>query len=145
MIQGLIIKNLKQFADDRGKVMHMLRATDDVFDKFGEIYFSVINPGIVKGWIYHKKQTSNYAVVFGKIKLVLFDNRQESETKGNIETVELGPEKNYVLVKIPPGVVHGFKCLSKDPAILANCATHPHDPEDNFKIDLNSEEIPYKW
>ncbi len=145
MIQGLIIKNLKQISDDRGKVMHMLRATEDIFDKFGEIYFSVINPGIVKGWIYHKKQTSNYAVVFGKIKLVLFDNREESETKGDIETIELGPEDNYVLVKIPPGVVHGFKCLSKYPAILANCATHPHDPEDNFKIDLNSEEIPYKW
>ena len=45
MIEGLLKTPLKQIQDERGKVMHMLRATDPHFNKFGEVYFSWANPG----------------------------------------------------------------------------------------------------
>ncbi len=101
MINGVIIKDLKQIADERGKVMHMLRCDSPLFDKFGEIYFSVVNPGVVKAWKRHKKMTQNFAVPIGMIKLVIYDNRDGTTSYGRTEVLEIG-EDNYCLVKIPP-------------------------------------------
>jgi dTDP-4-dehydrorhamnose 3,5-epimerase len=144
MINGIFIKALKQIPDERGKIMHMLRADDPHFEKFGEIYFSVVNPGVVKGWHIHKKMTLNYAVVSGMIKLALYDPRPSSPTRGTVQEIFMG-EENYVLVRIPPGIYNGFKGLGESPAIVANCATLPHDPEEIGRLDPFENEIPYDW
>jgi len=144
MIDGVLIIPLKQIPDERGKIMHMLRCDDPHFEKFGEIYFSVVYPGAIKGWHLHKKMTLNYAVVSGIIKLVLYDKREKSPTKGELMELFIG-EDNYVLVQIPPGVVNGFKGIGTKPAIVANCATEPHDPEEIIRIDPFSKDIPYNW
>ena len=124
--------------------MHMLRADDPHFEGFGEIYFSVVYPGVVKGWHLHKRMTLNYAVVFGMIKLVLYDPRENSPTKGEIQELFIG-EDNYVFVKIPPGIWNGFKGMGVKPAIVGNCATIPHDPDELVRLDPFSKEIPYDW
>jgi dTDP-4-dehydrorhamnose 3,5-epimerase len=144
MIDGIFIKPLRQIPDERGKIMHMLRADDPHFEKFGEIYFSVVNPGIVKGWHIHKEMTLNYAVVSGMIRLALYDPRPSSPTRGEVQEIPLG-EANYILVRIPPGIYNGFKGLGDRPAIVANCATLPHDPEEIGRVDPFENEIPYDW
>ncbi|MFQ5902794.1 MAG: dTDP-4-dehydrorhamnose 3,5-epimerase family protein [Candidatus Binatia bacterium] len=144
MIQGVSIRPLKQIPDERGKVMHMLRCDDPWFEKFGEIYFSVVYPGVIKGWHLHKVMTLNYAVVSGVIKLVLYDDREGSPTKGEIQEIFTG-EENYSLVTIPPKVWNGFKGGGLKPAIVANCATEPHDPSEIVRMDPISEKIPYDW
>ena len=144
MIDGVLIIPLKQIPDERGKIMHMLRCDDPHFEKFGEIYFSVVRPDMIKGWHIHKKMTLNYAVVSGMIKLVLYDRREKSPTKGELMELFIG-EDNYLLVQIPPGVVNGFKGIGIKPAIVANCATEPHDPEEIIRIDPFSKDIPYNW
>ena len=144
MIDGVEVHPLKQIVDERGKVMHMLRATDPWFKDFGEIYFSTVYPGVVKGWHLHKEMILNYAVVFGSIKLVLFDDRSDSPTKGEIQEVFLGPE-SYQLVTIPPLVWNGFKGLGTEPAIVANCASIPHDPDEIERRDPVDPRIPYDW
>jgi len=144
MIQDVLIKPLKQVPDERGRIMHMLRADAPHFEKFGEIYFSVVYPGIIKGWHLHKRMTLNYAVVSGMIKLVLYDAREDSLSKGEIQELFIG-EDNYVLVKIPPGIWNGFKGIGVKPAIVANCATIPHDPEEIVRLDPFTKEIPYDW
>ena len=144
MIDGVIIKPLKQIPDERGKVMHMLRVDDSEFEKFGEIYFSVVNPGKIKGWHLHKKMTLNYTVVSGLIKLVLYDPRDDSLTKGELQEIFLGEDK-YCLVKIPKGIWNGFMGISSKPAIVANLATEPHDPDEIVRIDPFSKDIPYNW
>lgn len=147
--QGLMIKDvqihpLKQLSDERGKVMHMLRSSDPWFEKFGEIYFSVVYPGVVKGWHLHQRMTLNYAVVSGRIKLVLYDDRKDSPTRG--ECLELfSGEDHYALITIPPGVWNGFKGIGLGPAIVANCATEPHDPDEIVRMDPFSDKIPYDW
>ncbi|MFH1671321.1 MAG: dTDP-4-dehydrorhamnose 3,5-epimerase family protein [Candidatus Portnoybacteria bacterium] len=143
-IEGVTIKPLRQIPDERGKIMHMLRVDDPEFEKFGEIYFSVVFPGVVKGWHLHKKMTLNYAVVSGRIKLVLYDKRENSPTKGKLMEIFMG-EDNYVLTQVPPGVVNGFKGVGKHPAIVANCATEPHDPDEIIRIDPLNNDIPYNW
>ena len=89
MIDGVVITPLAQIRDERGKVMHMMSVKSKVFKKFGEIYFSCVYPGIVKGWHLHKKMILNYAVPYGKIKLVLYDPRKESKTKGQFMEIFL--------------------------------------------------------
>jgi len=144
MIQGVLIHPLKQIPDERGKIMHMLRVDDPHFEKFGEIYFSVIYPGAIKGWHLHKEMTLNYAVVQGIIKLVLYDDRPESPTRGELMELFIG-EGNYVLVKIPPQVWNGFKGVGATPAIVANCSTIPHTPGEIVRMDPIDNSIPYTW
>ena len=144
MIHGVVVKPLRRIPDERGFIMHMLRADDPEFQQFGEIYFSTSYPGVVKAWHIHREMTLNYAVVVGMIKLVLYDDREESPSRGEIQEIFLGRE-NYQLVKIPPLVWNGFKTIGTEMAILANCSTHPHDSEEISRKDPFDLSIPYDW
>jgi dTDP-4-dehydrorhamnose 3,5-epimerase len=144
MIDGVTITPLKQIVDERGKIMHMLRADAKGFQSFGEIYFSCVNPGSIKAWHIHKSMTLNYAVPHGHIKLVLYDDRPKSPTKGEIQEIELGPD-HYQLVTIPPKIWNGFTGLGSEMAIVANCATIPHDPNEIERLDPHDVKIPYTW
>jgi dTDP-4-dehydrorhamnose 3,5-epimerase len=144
MIQGVEIFPLRRIQDERGVVMHMLKQTDPHFQQFGEIYFSVIHPGVIKAWHLHARMTINYAVVVGNIKLVLFDQRPASPTKGELQEVYVG-QINYQLVRVPPGVVNGFTATGGEQAIVANCADIPHDPDEITRIDPFTTSIPYDW
>ena len=144
MIQDVLVVPLRQIPDERGKIMHMLRADDDHFQKFGEIYFSVAYPGVIKGWHLHTRQTQNYAVISGMIKLVLFDPREGSPTKGEVQELFIG-EDNYCLVRIPPRIYNGYKACGVKPATVANCATEPHDPAEMQRVDPFDSRVPYDW
>ena len=144
MIDGAHVIPLKRIPDERGTVYHMLRSTDPHFRQFGEIYFSTVYRGVIKGWHRHRDMTLNYACIFGRIKLVIYDDREGSPTKGELQEVFLGPD-NYVLVIIPPGVWNGFKGMSDPYAIVANCCTHPHDPSRSERLDPFENHIPYDW
>jgi dTDP-4-dehydrorhamnose 3,5-epimerase len=144
MIAGVRLSPLNQILDERGKVMHMLRADAPGFEQFGEIYFSCVWPGAIKGWHLHKAMTLNYAVPCGHIKFVLFDDRPDSPTRGELMELFLG-ETNYCLVTVPPGVWNGFKGIGDRMALVANCATLPHDPEEILRRDPFDLSIPYDW
>jgi dTDP-4-dehydrorhamnose 3,5-epimerase len=144
VIDGVLINHLNQILDERGKIMHMIRSDDEYFEKFGEIYFSFVYPGVVKAWHLHKKMKLNYAVPYGRIKLVLYDDRKDSPSKGELMELFIGPE-NYKLVTIPTMVWNGFKGLGNTISIVANCATLPHDPEEIIRVDPFQNDIPYDW
>tara|TARA_B100000530_G_scaffold333593_1_gene281899 strand:- start:1416 stop:1853 length:438 start_codon:yes stop_codon:yes gene_type:complete len=144
MIQDVIISKKKQFIDDRGKIMHMLRNDEDIFKSFGEIYFSCIFQYKVKAWHLHKKMTLNYSVIHGEIKLVLFDDRAKSSTKGLVQEIKLSPE-NHCVVTVPPLIWNGFISLYKGTSIVANCSDIPHDINEIIRKDFNDTSIPYRW
>ena len=144
MISGVSVIPLRQIPDERGKIMHMLRSDSPHFENFGEIYFSCIYPGAIKAWHVHREMTLNYAVIVGNIKFVLYDNRPNSPTRGEIQELFLG-ESNYSLVKVPPMVVNGFKGVGDKMAIVANCASMGHDPEEILRMDPFTPDIPYQW
>lgn len=143
-IDGVYVEPLKKIPDERGCILHMLRRDDPLYEEFGEIYFSVVYPNVVKGWHLHKQMTLNYAVISGMIKLVLFDNRDGSPTKGNLRELFIG-EDDYCLVKIPPLIWNGFKGIGEKKSIVANLASIPHDPDEIIRKDPFSEDIPYEW
>lgn len=144
MIEGVKVTPLRQILDERGKVMHMLRSDAEHFISFGEIYFSTVYPNVVKGWHIHKVMTLNYAVPQGNLKLVLYDDRENSSTRGEIMELFLGPD-NYCLVTIPPLIWNGIKGIGVTPALLANCSTSAYDPTEIERMDPFDPAIPYKW
>lgn len=143
-IEGLIVTPLKKIVDERGMIMHMLKKTDESFTQFGEIYFSCGQPGAVKAWHIHKEMTLNDCCIVGMIKLVIYDLRPKSPTKGNLVELFIG-EHNYCVVQIPPGVANGYKAFGDKMAIVANCASMPHDKSELIYIDPFDNDIPYDW
>ena len=143
-IHDVHVTPLRRIADERGAVFHMLREDSPVFERFGEIYFSLVYPGVIKGWHIHRRMTLNYAVPVGMVKLVCYDDRESSPTRGAVQQIHVG-ELNYVLVTIPPDIWNGFKGEGVAPALVANCATIPHDPEEIERLDPLSDQIPYDW
>ena len=144
MISGVEIHKKKQFIDERGKIMRMLRVDDKEFKKLGEIYFSYVYPNAIKAWHKHKLNTLNYAAVFGKVKLVLYDDRKKSPTFKETQEIFLSDE-DYFTVTIPPMIWNGFCSNNSEPAILANCSDIPHDKEEIIRIPYNDKRIPYEW
>ena len=143
MIEGLLVVPLRRIPDERGTVFHMLRSSDPHFRGFGEIYFSSVYRDAIKGWHRHADMTLNYPCVFGRVKLVVFDDRDGSSTRGEVVEIFLGPE-NYSLVVIPPGLWNGFKGMA-EVSMMANCCTHEHDPSRSERVDPYSKDFPYNW
>ena len=146
MIDGVQLKKLRQIPDERGFVLEILRADDPFFKKFGQTYLSVVYPGVVKGWHFHKIQTDHFTVIKGMAKVVLYDQRQDSKTFETINEFFIG-ELNPMLIVIPPLVVHGMKGIGAEPAYLINCPSelYNYDKPDEYRIDPYDPSIPYNW
>lgn len=147
MIEGVKVKTLKVIPDERGRLMELLRSDDqEFFIQFGQVYMTTAYPGVVKAWHYHKRQTDNFAVVHGMMKVVLYDNRPDSPTHGEVNEFFMGIH-NPVLVQIPPLVLHGFKCIGETEGIVVNIPTtlYNYKAPDEHRIDPHSKEIPYDW
>jgi dTDP-4-dehydrorhamnose 3,5-epimerase len=144
-ISGVIVTPLKIISDDRGAVMHMLRADQAHFQTFGEIYFSAVNPGVIKAWKRHREMTLNLAVVSGSMRLAIYDDRPDSPTRGQVQDLEIGPAAQYLLVTVPPRLWYGFACVGDAPALMANCATIPHDPAETDGLPIDTNDIPFDW
>ena len=146
MIEGVKIKKLKVIPDERGRLMEMLRADDDLYIRFGQVYMTTAHPGAVKAWHYHKKQVDNFVVVKGMMKVVLYDSRAGSPTYKEINEFFMG-EHSPILLQIPAYIYHGFKCISESEAIVINCPTEVYNYQepDEFRVQPHGGEIPYDW
>ena len=146
MIEGVEIKQLTKHADERGSLMELLRCDDAIFRKFGQAYVSLNYPGVVRGWHYHKKQDDHLAVVKGMAKVALYDAREGSPTQGQVDEFFLG-EQNNILLKIPMGVMHGYKTVGVEPSLLINFPSEPYDPQqpDEYRLPWDTDQIPYDW
>lgn len=145
IIKDVVLTELKQFPDERGTLLHMLRNDDPTFTTFGECYFSEVLPGSVKAWKLHREQTQHFCVPVGRIKLVIYDNRKDSVSNGNVQLINLGRPDSYFRIMIPPGLWYGFTCISKIPSLLVNCADIPHNPQESEVRMIDDVSIPYKW
>lgn len=146
LIDGVQVKQLKVLPDERGRLMEMLRSDDNLFIKFGQVYMTTAYPGAVKAWHYHKKQWDNFVVVRGMMKVVLYDSRDNSPTRGLVNEFFMG-DHQQILVRIPPFVYHGFKCISEREAIVINAPTevYNYNEPDEFRMDPHTKDIPYDW
>lgn len=143
-IEGVVVTPLKQIRDARGAVMQMLRVDSPRFEAFGEVYFSSVKQGVIKAWKKHRLMIQNFAVPVGSIRLVIYDDRAGSTTRGGMLETSIGAE-SYRLVRIPPLVWYGFQGLGPGESMIANCASIPHDPRESENLEWDSDRIPYRW
>lgn len=144
MIDEVKIVHLKKIPDERGTIMHGVRS-DNIMNSFGEVYFKKLYCGVINGWHVHETLILNYICLSGMIKLVLFDMRDDSPTKGDIQEIFFGDD-NYCLVHIPPGIANGTKGMTDPFALFCNVASEAHNPSLKYlRIDPHSDEIPYDW
>jgi len=141
MIQGVHVKPRRVIADPRGDVLHMLKRTDDVFTEFGEMYFSKIHPGQQKGWRRHRVAFSQLSVPVGSVHFVLFDDRDESPTKGQRADVSIG-ETSHHLLTIPPLVWYAFENSGVNTALIGSCSSIPHDPTESDRREFSDTRMP---
>jgi dTDP-4-dehydrorhamnose 3,5-epimerase len=146
MIEGVAVKKLEVFPDDRGRVMEILRKDDVLFQGFGQVYMSTTFPGVVKGWHYHKNQKDHICCVSGMIKLAVFDRREDSVTKDELNVFHIGIH-SPTLVKIPEGVFHGWKCISEYEACIINTVSEVFNKAcpDEVRVDPHHNDIPFSW
>lgn len=146
MIDGVIVKQLKVIPDERGYLMEMLRRDEEIYQGFGQTYVTACYPGVVKGWHYHHKQTDHFVCVSGMAKVVLYDSREGSATKGQVQEFFMG-ERNPILLKIPPLVMHGFKAIGTRMALIINIPTEVYNyrEPDEHRVAWDSPDIPYDW
>ncbi len=144
-IDGVKIVEKRIIRDQRGAIYHMLRSDDPEFSKFGEIYFSEVRNGIVKGWHFHTLMSLNYLLISGEILLVLFDDREDSPTRGSYNEIQLKEADQNKLVQIPPLVWNGFKGVAEPRSIVANCSDIPHDPDEILRKPIDDPIFNYDW
>ena len=146
MIQGVEIKQLARHADERGFLMELLRSDDSIFTKFGQCYVSMNYPGVIRAWHWHKKQDDFFVVVKGMIKVGLYDLREGSPTQGEAAEFYLG-DNNSIMLKIPVGVVHGYKTVGTEPSLLINFPSQLYNPQepDEYRLPWNTDQIPFDW
>ena len=146
LIQGVKIKTLRLLPDERGQLMEIIRADDDVFEKFGQVYITTAYPGVVKAWHYHKLQNDNVTVIRGMAKIVLYDDRPKSKTNGVINEFFIG-DQNHSLIHIPKLLWHGFKCISEEMCVIINTVTECYNYRnpDEYRKPPHDAGIPYDW
>ena len=146
MIEGVVTKQLKQAADERGWLTEIMRCDWEHFEKFGQVYVTAAYPQVVKAWHMHKKQTDNMTCVKGMIKLVLFDGREKSKTKSEINEFAI-VERNPMIVQVPTEVWHGFKTVTEEYALIMNVPTELYDYKepDEHRLPPDTTKIPYDW
>jgi dTDP-4-dehydrorhamnose 3,5-epimerase len=145
-IDGVWVKQLRVIPDERGRLMEILRSDDDGFTRFGQAYLSTTYPGVVKAWHLHRVQDDNFCCVRGMVKLVLYDGREGSATRGTVSEFFIG-DHNPLLIRVPAGVHHGWKCISESESLIINIPSEPYHAEapDEYRVAWDSQEVPYSW
>lgn len=140
---------LKIMPANGGPVMRFLRKGAlwrEIFPTgLAEIYFSEILPGAVKAWKLHTTQNALFCVPFGLIRLVLFDPREDSFTRGALAVQYLGRPDHYQMLRIPARVWYGFQCIGESSALVCNCVDLEHDPKEAERLPMDDPSIPYHW
>ena len=146
MIDGVKVTQRKPIPDERGRLMELFRSDEPDFERFGQVYMTTAYPGVVKAWHYHKKQTDNFICIHGTVKVALYDAREDSPTRGQVDQFFMGTH-NPIRLRIPKGVYHGFKCIGEHEALLINIPTEVYNyrEPDEYRLPPNDPSIPYDW
>jgi dTDP-4-dehydrorhamnose 3,5-epimerase len=136
-IEEVIFKPLKVNLDGRGDVIELWSAPWEGFDFPAHVYQSATDVGVVKCWHLHEVHTDQFAVTRGKIQVSIVDIREDSATFGVANRFVFG-HSSPALLRIPAGLLHGWKCLTPPEVIVINLQTHVYDPSDEFKFPWNT-------
>ena len=145
MIEGVVVKDLITHTDERGVFREIIRVSDEFFaEGFGQWSHSLMHPGVIKAWHIHKQQIDWWYVPNGLLKVALHDTRPESPTHRQAMELLMGDNQPAQVLRIPPGVAHGCKCLS-GPANLFYVTSRVYNTDDEGRIAHDDPALGYDW
>ena len=145
MIEGVVLKELETFNDDRGFFRELIRSTDDSFrEGFGQWSHSLMFDGVIKAWHFHRIQTDWWYIVSGVLRVGLCDLREESGTYKQTMDFLMGDLQPARMLKIPPGIAHGCKTV-QGPVHLFYLTSHVYNPDDEIRIPYDDPQIDFDW
>jgi dTDP-4-dehydrorhamnose 3,5-epimerase len=146
-IDGVSVREVRHVPRDHGVITEIFRPE---WDPTGlpvvHIYQSRLYPGALGAWSCHQRSTDRLFVNQGQLKIVLFDGREGSKTRGFLMEVHAGDARPSLIV-VPPGIWHGLQNLGSTDALILNCPTEAYDYKDpdHYRLAYDSAEIPYTW
>lgn len=143
MITGVKLFPLKHISVPKGDIFHALKKTDEGYTGFGEVYFSEIQQGEVKGWKRHNKIPLNIIVIQGEIGFVMYDDRKGSPSYGQFLEIKLSKDNNYQRLFLPPGIWMAFYGIGNGTSMLMDIIPEVHDPNESSRKEL--EELNYDF
>jgi dTDP-4-dehydrorhamnose 3,5-epimerase len=146
VIDGVITRRVVVQSDERGSVSEIFNpAWGFTSEPIVYVYETTIHPRQKKAWIVHREQDDRLFFNQGAAKVVLYDARVGSPTKGLVSELFVGAA-NQTLLRIPAGVFHGVVNVGPDPVRFINLPTRPyrHDNPDKLRLPADSEAIPYR-
>ena len=145
MIDGVMIKEPITHTDERGSFREIVRKTDEFFGEgFGQWSHSMSYIGVARAWHVHQLQTEWLYVAVGVCQAALYDTRPDSPTSGELMEVLMGELYGSKVLKVPPGVAHGYKVL-EGPAHIFYLSSRVYDPADEGRIPHDDPSIGYDW
>ncbi|HBY62699.1 MAG TPA: dTDP-4-dehydrorhamnose 3,5-epimerase [Solibacterales bacterium] len=148
LIAGVRIAPLAVWPDDRGYFFELMRSRQGLVAGFPaestQVSAAVNYPGIIKAFHIHRHQTDCWGAAIGMLQVALADLRPDSPTFGRRNTIYTGSLRPWQIL-IPPGVAHGYKVISREPAVLIYVTDRFYDPADEGRIPYNDAGINYDW
>jgi dTDP-4-dehydrorhamnose 3,5-epimerase len=146
-IAGVSVREARHVPRDHGMITEIYRPDwDPSGQPVVQIYQSRLFAGALGAWSCHMRTTDRLFVSQGHVKIVLYDARDDSNTKGRLMELHAG-DARPCLVVVPPGIWHGMQCLGNVDALVLNCPTEADnykDP-DHYRLPYDTSEIPYVW
>lgn len=142
VFDGVMISSQKRIFNPKGDILHGMKNSDSGYAGFGEVYFSMVHCGAMKGWKRHRLATLNIVVPYGAIRFIVYDDRSDSLTQGKFLDITAS-SKNYVRLTICPGLWMAFMGIGDGVNILTNICNMEHDPGESDNCELGT--IPFEW
>lgn len=147
-IEGVTVRPAPTHTDHRGSVVELLSSTwpEHFGDGAPHIYLATVVPGVVKGWVCHVGQDDRSVALFGRLRWVLYDGREDSPTQGLIQTVTQ-TEASRALITVPDGVWHAVENVGPTEAGFVNMPTVPYDhgDPDKHRLPIDTDKIPFSF
>ena len=148
MIRGVESHTLQVNTDERGHLVEVFREDWELYDPAPAMtYYSMSYPGVVRAWHKHRRgQVDHFVCPKGRIKVGIYDDREDSPTQGDLDTFVIG-EHNQQAIRVPGNCWHGFKTIGNEPAFLLNFPTklYDYDDPDEQRLPPDTDAIPLDW
>lgn len=145
MIEGVKIKLLKVNLDKRGDFRELLRFNEGLLDKIAQVSIGRTLPGVIKAFHWHKNQDDIFYVLKGNIRVVLYDPRENSTTKGITQELFLGESYTPQALFVPRGIFHGYQVIGEKEVEVLYIMNQVYDPSDEHRISYNDPSIGFNW
>jgi dTDP-4-dehydrorhamnose 3,5-epimerase len=127
----------RRYDDDRG------RRFCDIFDVVtGDINITHAYPGVTTAWHAHTRQYDEWFVIKGALKVGLAVENSDGTFRTRFVSLS---EHDGKVLRIPPGVLHGWRNMTSEAAILMYHITEKYDPSDPDELRYTVEQVGADW